>query len=166
VGLEVVVAEGPVGQGRPLDGPALGQEGEVLFPEARELAVGVGPAAADRGREVVHVADEEAVAVGVAQAERAGLEEGVRPEEVADHELDLVVGVVAEELRRVVEVDEVVAALLEEAHRPAGLGQHVGDRGASGAGSDDDGVEVGRAHGRLTSSSVQPRGCTSPAQSM
>ena len=58
--------------------------------------------------------------------ERAGLEERVGAEEVALDELDLVVGEVAERAERRLELEEVVAALLEHDHRPARGGEHVG----------------------------------------
>ena len=93
------------------------------------------------------------VTVALRPSERAGLEQGVRAEKVAHGELDLVVGVVALQRRRVVEVEQVVATLLEHDDRPAGRGQDVGGGAAARTRADDDGVGA-RAHGWLTSSSV------------
>ncbi len=165
VGLEVGVRRAA---SRPASAPSTGpralEQVEVLLPEAGQLAVGVGAAAADRRREVVHVAGEQAVAVGVAAAERAGLDQRVGPEEVALGELDLVVGELALQAVRRLEVEEVVAALLQDDDRPPGGGEDVGDGRAAGTAADDDGVGVEVSHRLVTSSSVQPRGCTSPGK--
>src|SRR5207245_8767571 len=91
--------------------------GEVDGEEARQLAVGVDTAAADGRRQVVGFADVLTFAVVLARPERTRLEPRVGPEEVASHELQLVVRVVGEEMGRVVEVDAVGAALLEGYHR-------------------------------------------------
>jgi hypothetical protein len=119
----------------------------------------VHAAAADGCRQVVDRADVLVVDTAVGGApERAGLDERIGTEEVALGELQLVVREVVEQAVRVVEVDEVVAAPLEDADRPAGSGQYVGGGGAAGARPDDDGVEVVRAarttaQGSATSSS-------------
>ena len=89
-------------------------EAEVVFPEPRQLAVGVHPAAAHGGREVVHVADVEPVARLLAGPERARVEPRIGPEKVALHELDLVVGVVGDEVVRGLELDQTVPAPLED----------------------------------------------------
>ena len=103
-------------------------------------------AAADGGRQVVHLAGQEPVAVGLGAAVGARLEQRVGAEQVAAERGDLVVGEVAERLVRRLERQQVVAALLEDDHRPAGRRQDLGDRGAAGAGADDDGVAVGVGH--------------------
>ena len=149
--LELVVGEGPVDEGGVVDGSVFAEQPEVVLPETRQLAVGVHAPAADGRRQVVDVADEDSVAVGLAAAEGAGFEEGVGPEEVADGELQLVVGVVRLAVRWVVEIEQMVAPLLEDDNRPAGGREDVGDGTAAGARADDDGVG---AYGPLTSSSV------------
>ena len=176
--LEVVVGDGPVDDVGPVDRAVLGEEREVVLPEAGELAVGVDAAAADRRRQVVHVADEDAVAVRLVPSERAGLEPRVGTEEVALGELELVVGEVTERLERRVEREQVVAALLEHDHRPSRGGEHMGGGRPAGTAADDDGVAVGAVDrrrdrhrprspsGSLTSVSVYPRGWTSPSNPM
>ena len=162
VRLELGVVEGPVGQRGPVDRAPGAEQGEVLLTEAGQLAVGVGAAAAHRGREVVDVAGEQAVAVGLGAAERPGLDQRVRAQEVALGELDLVVGELTLQPVRRVQVEEVVATLLQDHHRPARGGEDVGEGRPARPAPDDDGVGV---HGQppvITSSSVQPRGWTSP----
>ena len=102
-------------------------------------------APADGGGQVVDVADVEPVAVRIGPAERAGLEPRVRAEEVPPHELQLVVGDVAERAERRVERQQMVAALLEHQHRPARRGEHVGRGGPRGPGPDDDGIPLAHA---------------------
>ena len=108
------------------------------------------------------------VAVGVGPPERPRLEERVGAEEVAAGELDLVVGEVALQLVRRLQVEQVIAPLLEHDDAPAGGGEHVGRGGATGTAADDDrvGVVTARVHGSDTSSSDQPRGWTSPSNPM
>ncbi len=131
VRLELVVAEGPVGDLGPVDRAELRARVEVDLAEAGELAVGVEPATADGRREVVHLSGQESVAVGLAASEGARFEERVGAEVVATEELDLVVRHVAERLEWRVEREEVVAALLEHDHRPSRGGEHLG-RGRPG----------------------------------
>src|SRR5207302_3984536 len=120
-------------------------------------------AAADRRRQVVHLTREEAVAVVLVAPVRARFEQGVGPEEVAAEELDLVVGHVAERFVRRVEREQVVPALLEHDHRPPCRGEDVGRGRAGRPGADNDGVTVAHS-GPDTSSSVYPRGWTSPVK--
>jgi hypothetical protein len=61
---------------------------------------------------------------------------------VPARELDLVVGELAEPVVGRLEREQVVAALLQDAHGPTGLGEHVGRGAAAGPGADDDDVEV------------------------
>ena len=77
-------------------------------------------AAADGRRQVVHLADVDAVVASSARLRNVrGSSERVGAEEVAAGELDLVVRHVAERRERRLEVEQVVAALLEHDHRPA-----------------------------------------------
>src|SRR5207302_3450502 len=80
-------------------------------------------------------------------------------------ELDLVVGEVALEGMGRLEIQQVVAALLEDNDTPARRRQDVCGGGAPGSAPDDDsvGVQVAPAHGCDTSASVQPLGWTSPS---
>jgi hypothetical protein len=71
-----------------------------------------------------------ALAVLFTYPERPRLDEWVGPEEVPVQELDLVVGVVLRQLARVVGIDQVVPALLDDGDRPPGPGENVG-RGRS-----------------------------------
>ncbi len=151
IGLELVVVERPVVDGRSILGTIGGAEPEVLLPEARHLAVGVGAATADGGRDGVHLAHVRVLPLVRRAAERPRLDQRVGAEEVAGDELDLVVGVVARRLGHVVGIEEMVAALLHDDDGPPGPGEHLGRRGAAGAGADDDGV--GR-HGCDTSASL------------
>ncbi len=64
---------------------------------------------------------------------------------------------------RVVEVDQMVATLLEDHDRPTRGSENVGDGRTSGSGADDDGVD---GHALSTSASVQPRGWMSPSNSI
>ena len=153
VGLQFVVAERPVGDGGALHRPELGEYPEVLFTKARHLAVGMDSTPADGCRQVVHLPDVTALAVGRVHAECPWFQPRVGSEEVTVPVLDLVVGELVEELRRLLEIHEVVLAAFEDEDRPARRSQRVGGRGTSGSGADDDGVEV-TAHGSLTSSSV------------
>ena len=137
VRLELVVVERPVVDRRLLLRPVGGAEPEVLLPEARHLAVGVRPATTDRGGDGVDLADVYVLPLVGRAPEGARLDEGIGPEEVAGDELDLVVGVVARGLRRVVAVEEVVTPLLHDHHRPAGAGQHLGRGRAARSGPDD-----------------------------
>src|SRR5205823_2699128 len=114
-------------------------------------------------RQVVHIAREGPLALVLVAPERARLGDRIGSEEVAGHELDLVVRIVGAQAGRVVEVDEVVASLLEDDDRPAGGCEHVGRRTAAGPGTDDDGVD---GYGPLTSASVKPRGWVSPSKPM
>ena len=131
--LEVVVARGPVRHLGAVDGAVGAQEGEVLLPKARHLAVGVGPAPAHRGRDGVDLTHVGALALLLAAAEGAGLDEGVGPEEVPVDELELVVGVVRGGRDQVVGIEKVVAALLDDDHVPARPREHVGGGGAARA---------------------------------
>ncbi len=119
VRLELVVVERPVVDRGALLRAVGGEEPEVLLPEARHLAVGVGPAAPDRRRDGVHLADVRVLALVRRAAEGPRLDERVGPEEVARDELDLVVGVVARRLGQVVGVEQMVAALLHDDDGPA-----------------------------------------------
>ena len=143
VRLEVVVGDGPVGHGRVVEGSSGRVEPEVLVAEAGQLGVGVDAAAADRDRQVVDLAGEEAVSVGLASTVGAGFEDRVGSQEVASGGGDLVVGEVAQRLVRWFEIDEVVAPLLQDDHRPPGRGEDLCRGGAAGARPDDDGVAVG-----------------------
>ena len=163
VGLELVVLQRPVRHRRTFHGPERREEAEVVLAEAGQLAVGVDASTADGGGQVVDVPHEETVAVVLRQAEAAGLEQGVGAEEVPDRELELVVGVIGRQPGRVLGVDQVVAALLEYDHRPAGGGEHVGRRAPPRARAHDDRVD---GHCPLTSSSLNPRGWTSPSKPM
>ena len=151
VRLELVVVDRPVVDRRVLLRPVGGEESEVLLTEARHLAVGVRPATTDGGGDGVHLADVRVLPVVGRAPECARLDERIGPEEVAGDELDLVVGVVAGGLRRVVGVEQMVAPLLHDDHRPAGAGQHLGRRRTARSRPDDDGV--GR-HGSDTSASL------------
>src|SRR4029453_15488250 len=87
-------------------------------------------------------------------------------EEVPDRELDLVVGELALGGVRRLEVDEVVAALLEDHHGGAPRGQDVGHGGPAGSPP-----HAARAHLRPPQaprawSWVQPRGWLSPSKGM
>ena len=151
VRLELVVVDRPVVDRGVLLRAIGREEPEVLLPEAGHLAVGVRPATADRGGDRVHLTDMGVLPLVRRAPERAGLDERIRTEEVAGDELDLVVGVVAGGLRGVVGVEEVVAPLLHDDHRPAGAGQHLGRRRTPRSRTDDD--RVGR-HGWDTSASL------------
>ena len=151
VRLQLLVVERPVVDCGALLRPVGGEEPEVLLPEAWHLAVGVRPAAADRRRDGVHLADVRVLTLLRRATEGPRLDERVRPEEVARHELDLVVGVVARGSRQVVGVEQMVASLLHDDDGPAGPGQHLGRRGAARARTDDDGLG---AHGCDTSASL------------
>ena len=157
VGLQVVVGEGPVGhRRRPSLGAEGGQQAEVVLAEAGELGVGVVAAAADGGGQRVDVADHQVVAVVGAAPVGAGLDQGVGAEQVAVDELDLVVGQVAERLVGRVQVEQVVAALLQHDHRPARLGQHLGHGRARRPRSHDHGIAVEVGHVGWVTSSVGP----------
>ncbi len=149
--LELVVVDGPVVDGRTHLGTVGGEEAEVLFPQARHLAVGVGPATPHRCRDGVHLAHVRVLALVGGPAEGPRLDERVGSEEVARDELDLVVGVVARRPGHVVGVEQVVPPLLHDHHRPAGPRQHLGRRRPAGPGPDDDGVG---GHGWDTSASL------------
>ena len=158
--LELVVVDGPVVDGRTLLRTVGGEEAEVLFPEARHLAVGVGSAAPDSRRDGVHLAHVRVLALVGGPAEGPRLDQRVGSEEVARDELDLVVRVVTCRPGHVVGVEQVVPPLLHDHHRPARPRQHLGRGGPAGPGPDDDGVGC---HGWDTSASLYPRGCTSPS---
>ena len=115
---------------------------EVDLAEAGQLAVGVHAAATDGARQVVDVAGEQALAVAVVAAKGSRLEKRVGSEEVAVHELQLVVRVVALGRVRRLELDEVVAALLENDAVPPGGGDRLGERRPAGPGADDDDASV------------------------
>ena len=93
------------------------------------------------------------LAVCLVAPERAWLEQRVGPEEVADRELELVVGVIGLAPGRIIEVHQVIAALLEDHNGPSGGGEDVGDGAAARPGPHDDCVNR-RSYGWLTSSSV------------
>ena len=151
VRLELVVVEGPVVDGGTLLRPVDREEAEILLTEPWHLPVGMGPSPADRGGDGVHLADVCVLALVRRATEGPRLDEWVRPEEVARHELDLVVGVVARGSRQVVGIEQMVASLLHDDDRPAGPGQDLGGRRAAGAGADDDGAGT---HGWDTSASL------------
>ena len=115
-----------------------------ILAEPGELAVGVEAAAPNRRREVVDLAGPDAIAVGFGVAVGARLDQRVGPQEVAEHELDLVVAHVTERAERRVEREEVVAPLLEHDDRPARGGQHLGRGRTRGPGPDDHRVAVDR----------------------
>ena len=140
--LHLLVVDWPVGHRRALDRAELAQQAEVDLAVARQLAVGVEPRAAHRRRHVVDVADRSALAVGNRSPVAARLEQRIGTEEVAPAELHLVVRLVTQTVEGRVEREEVVATLLEDAHRPARLGEHVGGGRASGARTDHDDVEL------------------------
>ena len=142
VRLELVVAERPVDDVGAVDRPELGARVEVDFAKPRQFAVGVESAAADRRREVVDLAGPVAVVVVVGVAERARFEQGIGSEEVPGRELDLVVAHVPEGPERRLELEQVVAALLEHDHRPPGLGEDMGRGGAARTRPDDHHVGV------------------------
>ncbi len=164
-GLQILIGDGPVDDVGALHRSEQGTEAEIILPEPRQLAVGVHPAAADGGREVVHVAHVDRVSHRRTGSEGAGVEPGVGPEEMAVHELDLVVGVVGDQVVRGLELDQAVPPPLEDHHRATTGREHVGRGRPSRSRADDDDIEV-PAHGWLTSSSLYPRGCTSPAKPM
>ena len=140
--LELVVVERPVGDLGTLDRPQLRREAEVDLAVARQLPVGVETGAADRRGHVVEIAGGEPLAVGRRAPVGARLEQRVRTEEVAPGEFDLVVRQVAEPVEGRHQREEVVAALLEDADRLPGGGEHVGRGGTSRPGTDHDDVEL------------------------
>jgi hypothetical protein len=140
VRLHLVVVDGPVDERRPVDRSGRGHRLEVVLTEAGQLAVGVEAAAPHGGGQVVDVADVEPLAVVLGAAERPRLQPRVGSEEVPAHELQLVVRDVAERSEGSFEREEMVAALLQQQHRPAGTGQHLGRSRARGPGADDDRV--------------------------
>ncbi len=144
VRLELVVVERPVDDVRAFLGPVGGPHPEVLLPEARHLAVGVRPAAPDGGRDGVDLPHVGVLALVGRAPEGTRLNQRVRPQEPASDELDLVVGVVRRGPGRIVGVEQVVAALLQDHDRPAGAGQHLGRGRPTRTRSDDDRV---RRHG-------------------
>ena len=154
VGLHLVVVDGPVDDVRALDRTELGPGAEVDLAEARQLAVGVEAAAADGRGQVVHAPGEDPVAFGGAAAERPRFEERVGPEEVAEHQLELVVADMPERTERRIEREQVVRSLLEHDHRPPGRGEHLRDRRAGRPRPHDHGVAVELGHGLATSASV------------
>ena len=154
VRLHLVVVEWPVVDGRILLGAVRREEAEVLLAKARDLAVGMGAPASYRRRNGVHLADVGVLTLVRGAAERTRLDEWVGAEEVAGDELDLVVRVVTRRLRQIVGVEQVVATLLHDHHRPPGTRQHLGRRGAAGSRPDDDGVWRHVAHGWETSASL------------
>ena len=167
-GLELAVIEGPVGEVRSVDRASLRQEAEIHLAEPGHLGVGVHGPSSDARREVVDLADQEMVAVVLGPPKGPWLEERVRTEEVPARELDLVVGEVPPESVRRLEVEQVVAPLLQHDDAPAGGGEDVGGRGPARSTANDDGVGVAVAalHGSDTSASVQPLGWTSPSNAI
>ena len=143
VRFEVGVPQRPVRHRRAVDRATRRVEVEVLLPEAGELGVGVHPAAADGRRQVVDLTGEQALAVAGRSAVGAWLEARVGAEQVAARQSDLVVGEVAQRLVRCLEVDQVVAALLQDDHRPPGGREHLGGGRPARTRADDDGVAVG-----------------------
>ncbi len=157
VRLHLVVVDGPVGDVGALHGPELRREPEVDLAVARELAVGVVPGAAHRRRHVVDVAGEASFTVRGRTAVRAGLEQGVGPEEVPAVELDLVVREVTKARERWLQREEVVATLLQDAHRLPRPAEHVGRGRPARAGTDDHHVEVRHRSPRRRSSPAAGR---------
>src|SRR5262249_47264790 len=127
---------------RAFDGTELARESEVDLAIARQFAVGVEARAADGGRHIVHVARERAVAFGDGTPVGARLEQRVGAEEITTAELDLVVRQVTEVVERGRERGEVVASLLEDAHRLALGREHVRRSRAAGPRPHDDDIEI------------------------
>ena len=154
VRLQVVVADRPVddvGSCRSARGPT--RQLEVDRAKTRQLAVGVKARTADRRRHALFTSPVRmrSPSASLRMTVRARLEERIGPEEVPAEELDLVVRHVPERTVGLVEREQVVAALLQHDHRPAGRGEHVGRGRAGGAGADDHRVVVvgGISHGRV-----------------
>ena len=79
-----------------------------------------------RRRKDAAFADHQAVAVVGRATERAWLGDRIGAEEMALDALHLVVGEVSERTEWRFELEQVVTALLEDAHRAAFLGEHIG----------------------------------------
>ncbi len=130
VRLELVVVERPVGHLGTGLGTELTEQPEVVGAESGYLAVGVHTATAHRRRDRVELPYMDVVAVGLLASEGAGLDQWVRTEEVSVVEFDLVIRIVERWLAEVVRIEQVVAALLDDDHRPAGGGEYVRCSGA------------------------------------
>ena len=139
--LELVVVEQPVGDRRARHRAVERASLEVLAPEPRHLRVPVDGPTADGGRQPVDVAHERARDAAPrlrARPPRARLEQQILVL-VEARRLDRVVGEPGPQRAVAAEAREQVAALLEDEHRMAGLGQRPGrDAPARPRANDDD----------------------------
>ena len=148
VRLQLGVLDGPILDVRAVDRPPLTSQSKILLTEPGELGVCVDPAATDRRREVVDLAGEDPVSVSRGAAVGARLEDWVGAEQMAPRERDLVVGKMPQRFVRRLRIDEVVAAFLQDDHRPSRRAQHLGCGRPPGSGPDHDHVAVGGADHR------------------
>ena len=154
---DLCVVDGPVRDVGAGNRAELGTQPEVDLAQTGQLAVGVVTGAAQRRGHVVQLAREEALAVGSGTPVRTRFQQRIGAEEVTTVELDLVARDVPEGCERRVEVQQVVATLLEDAHRLARGREHLGRGGAARAGADDDDVELRHASPRRRSSRAVAR---------